>query len=595
MHLTRAFRHAGRSFATASSLSILLLANATAAAQSVPVLPDTLGEQKTAVILVNFNDAPTQPVSVAGANDLVFGTVSDLFWEASYKKTFLSGDTFGWFTIPLASTSCDKPTIEAEGNKAATAAGANLSGYKRIVYMFPTNTGCAWSGIVSTNSSGQKLSFINNGFNLYVVAHEMGHGFGLQHADSQDCDVDALGDTCVTRSYGDRADTMGSVAAHFNAFNKERLGWLDAGSAPGAPAIATVSASGRYTLAPFETADSGVKALKVLKSIDPVSGKRTWYYIEHRRPIGFDLGLASIGNLARGVLVRTGMMSGTVGTSVLLDMTPNSDTSSSTSDLRDAALEAGRRFADPDAGVAITLVSADESGAVVDVVIGSAAPAPAPICTRAAPQLALTGPTSSVAAGSTVHYTLNLTNKDSSACASTTFNLAHSVPGGWNGSLAASTLSLSAGASASTTLSVTSAGSAAAGNYGIGAGAGSSLGGVHTANASATYSVAFAAGSGVLTETVGTDKVSYVRGETVYMSALVRKDGVAVNGASVKFTLASPGAGTAMVSATSGSDGFARGSYKLGKGKGAAGDYTLRADASVGSAATTATAGFSVR
>jgi hypothetical protein len=207
--------------------------------------------------------------------------------------------------------------------------------------------------------------------------------------------------------------------------------------------------------------------------------------------------------------------------------------------------------------------------------------------------LSLVGPGTAVAAGSSVNYTLSISNRDSSACAATTFNLARSIPTGWTGTLAASTISLSPGASGSTSLTVTSPAGASAGSYGIGAGASSSVGSAHTANASTTYSVASAPSSGTLTETVGTDKTSYLRGQTVYMSALVKNNGVAVNGASVKFNVTLMGNVT-VLSAITGSDGYARATYKLGKGKGSVGGYSLRADATSGGETATASTSFNV-
>jgi hypothetical protein len=205
----------------------------------------------------------------------------------------------------------------------------------------------------------------------------------------------------------------------------------------------------------------------------------------------------------------------------------------------------------------------------------------------------ITGPTAAVTAGTTTSYTVTLANKDSSACAATTFSLACSLPSGWAGTLANSTLSLSAGTSGSTTLSVTSTTTAAAGIYGIGVGASSSVGSVHTANASATYTVA--ASTTTLTDTVATDKSSYLRAETVYLSSLVRSDGAPVAGASVKFTVSMPGGTSVVLNATSGSDGYARSTYKIGKGKTAVGNYSVRADASSNGASATASTGFSVK
>src|SRR5687768_15017421 len=102
---------------------IVLLAVSVFAA--APATAAVIGELKTAVILVNFSDNTVQPRTKAEAHDIVFGSVSDFFWESSYQKAFLSGDSFGWFTLPTP-THCDTNIIADEANEAAAAAGANI-------------------------------------------------------------------------------------------------------------------------------------------------------------------------------------------------------------------------------------------------------------------------------------------------------------------------------------------------------------------------------------------------------------------------------------------------------------------------------------
>ncbi|KQY50522.1 hypothetical protein ASD14_12525 [Lysobacter sp. Root494] len=444
----------------------------------------TTGEIKTVVILVNFTDTAAPSNTPAELNQLVFGKVSDFYWEASYQKTFLSGATFGWFTIPVSTTQCTWSQIASEGNRAAAAAGANLSSYTTFVYLFPTASGCINGGGGDIGPNGEHRVFINGvaGFTEQMISHELGHQFGLQHSDGLDCDVSALGNTCVQRGYTDTADTMGGHG-HFNAFQKERLGWLNAA---GAPPITTVTASGRYTIERYETPGTGAKALKIPKSVDPASGQKTWYYLEYRQPIGFDAVLAGLGNLTTGVQVRTGTLTaGGIGTSLLLDMTASSNATIAY-DIWDGALGVGRTYSDAAAGVSFTVVSADANGAVVDVTVA----APPAACVRAAPALVLTGPTSALAAGSTASYTLSVSNRDGSGCTATAFALARSVPTGWSGVLGATNLTLSPGTSSSTTLTVVSSSTAGAANYTIGAGTSSAAGAVHTASASATYAIA---------------------------------------------------------------------------------------------------------
>ena len=570
-----------------AAAAAFLLASAAHVRAEAATIPTT-GEIRTAVVLVNFSDNPAQPKSKAEVHDLVFGATSDYFWEASYQKTFLGGDTFGWFTMPFPGSQCSWPSVVQEGNRAAAAAGANLASYTQVVYLFPSASGCVSGGGGDIGPDGQRLVFVNGaaGFSVIMIAHEMGHGLGLLHSDALDCDATPLGSNCVVRGYTDTADTMGSDG-HFNAFQKERLGWLNGA---GTPTLTTVSASGRYSIQPYETATAGAKALKVLKQTDPVTGQKTWYYVEYRQAIGYDVLLANRGNMTSGVMVRTGTISPNgIATSLLLDMTPNSHSWIGV-DFEDGALGVGRTFTDPASGVSITLVAADANGATLDVSVNAA---PAPSCVRNAPTVTLTGPTAALAAGTQAAYTVAVANRDSSACAATNFALARSIPSGWTGTLDASSLALAPGASGSTVLRVASPASAAAGSYGIGVGTSSTVGGVHTASASGTYSVAAAATN--LSDSVATDKASYMRGETVAMSALVKRDGLAVAGAAVKFTLTLPGGGTTVVNATSGSDGYARGSYKLGKAKNTIGTWALRADATLSGASASATTTFSVR
>jgi len=218
---------------------------------------------------------------------------------------------------------------------------------------------------------------------------------------------------------------------------------------------------------------------------------------------------------------------------------------------------------------------------------------PPPTCTRAAPTLTMTGSTSAIAAGTANSYSLTLRNNDSSGCSNTSFALARSVPSGWTGTLSASAIDLAPGASANATLVVTSATTAAAGSYGIGVGASSAVGSEHTQSASSTYSVA-AVAVAPITETVGTDKSSYKAGEVVSMTARVLQNGVAVAGATVRFTITRSSGSSVVLSATTDSNGYARASYKTAKGQGAVGTYQLVADATSGSLTAKATGSFSV-
>jgi hypothetical protein len=434
-----------------------------------------MGEQSVAVILVNFADDTSQPITQNAANALVFDNIDNFYQENSFGQTWLAGNTFGYYTIAQSKTVCDPDNLAAQANAAAAAAGVDLSKYKRKIYLHPMIGACQWSGLGHVGGATTN-AWANGVFDPIVVGHELGHNLGLKHAHAKNCDVAPLGTTCSNLDYGDAADMMGNIrAAHFNAFEKERLGWLNDGVSP---PMHNVTASGRYTIQPYSSSSVGPKAIKIPKGLDQF-GWPSYYYVEYRQRIGAD-SVLDMGNMAQGVIVRMASPQDS-NSSYQLDLTPGSSTNTNI-ELADGALAVGGTYTDAANNVSIKLVSADANGAIVDVTVGTQTqppPTPPP--------------------------------------------------------------------------------------------------------------------SGTLTESIGLDKASYLRGETVSMSALVKKDGVALKGATVTFTVTLPNASKSTMTATTGTDGFARAAYKTAKGKTAGGNYGVRADASNSGASATASTTFAVK
>src|SRR5262249_47957641 len=170
------------------------------------------------------------------------------------------------------------------------------------------------------------------------------------HSHSLECDATG----CVTVEYGDDHDTMGGYASgHFNAFQKERLGWLNYGTSP---TIQDVATSGQYSLEPYETPAGGLpKALRILKAT--VGPSHTYIYVEARTPNGVDAGLLP------GVLIHTGV-DDDGNQSVIEDVQPSTSAT-------DFILAPGKSFTFTDAvpPVTLTTLSFDGSGAVVGVAL----------------------------------------------------------------------------------------------------------------------------------------------------------------------------------------------------------------------------------
>lgn len=269
--------------------------------------------------------------------------------------------------------------------KAAAEAGFNLSAYKRFVVAHPQNA-CTWAGIGEVggySATGYTHSMINGSFNLRVVGHELGHNLGLYHSHSLACPGQPWAVSgCTSSDYGDIADIMGSSSNHFNAYQKERLGWLrnPAISASAAsPPIQAVTASGVYTLDAYAAQTNTVKGLKIARP-DGV------LYLEYRQAFGFDSSLSSRTDIMNGVVIHfaglktAGNPSYGLGAdkSFLLDMTPGS--------MGSPALVIGSTYTDIQSGAMIKPLAKNGTGLDVQITLpNSNADTTAPLVSLAQP------------------------------------------------------------------------------------------------------------------------------------------------------------------------------------------------------------------
>lgn len=446
----------------------------------------TFGEQRTAVFLVNFQDNPGEkPWTKAEIHDRFFTEVSQFFLETSYQQTWLTGDVYGWYTLPINSTdTCSSLDIGDAADAAAIANNVDLSQYDRYVYVFPTSS-CGWSGIATVGGL-QTRAWVNNAPYSKVPAHEMGHNLGLLHSQGLNCQGDVLNTNCAFVTYGDQLDTMGAKPGHYNAYQKERLGWLNQSNTP---PLLTVDQAGSYAIELMETTTANAKALKIFKDIDPANGESRWYYVEFRQPVGEDQFISyslDEANITNGVTIRLGT-DHKADSSFLLDMTPDSDTSiSQHTDLKDAALVSGKSYTDADTGLTITTEYTDSQTATVNVSYGGGSGGSA--CTHANPAITVSPSQSQwVKAGSQVNFTLSVTNQDNSSCSTSTFVMSAALPAGWSAN--SPQLSLQPGQSGSAVVSVTSATDAADGFYDIVLTASNQSQPSYSADTTATYVV----------------------------------------------------------------------------------------------------------
>jgi hypothetical protein len=416
----------------------------------LPVLPSTFGEHKALVILIRFLDTPATTASptAASVQSMMFGTtgstVSNFYRENSYQQTWLTGTVVGPLILPMASAGCDYARIATLAQQALiTVGGIDLGQYRHVVYAFP-NSGCAWWGFGSIGGVPGQI-WVNGSLQPVVAAHELGHNLGLYHSHALECGAVTIGGSCSTIDYGDVFDVMGSGngPTHFNAVQKDLLGWLDYGASP--PVIDVVT-SGSYTIDALETPGISSKALRIKTALGD------WLYVEYRRPVGFDSYISANSNLMSGVLVH--YFAGDPNGVYLLDMTP------ATSSWSDPALTVGTTFQDAARKVSITPTGMNGANATVTVTVGGAA------CVRLAPTVTIAPAQQQGPPGTTVTYTVSVQN-NGTGCGASVFALQSAVPPGWAAGLGSSSLTLAEGATGSTALQVTSSAAAGPGTYGL--------------------------------------------------------------------------------------------------------------------------------
>jgi hypothetical protein len=328
------------------------------------------GPRKVAVLLFNFSNDASQPYTPAQAASTMFtapASVSSYFQEESFGATSLSGDVFGWFTLPNSNNGCAVDVWGQAANAAATASGVNLTNYQHIVYAFPFAASCGWAGLAQMPGS---RVWINGSFNLRVLGHELSHNLGVHHAASLNCTGGivrvSLSSTCSYSEYGDPFDIMGSSSRHTSSWHKGQIGWLDPLTKQ------TVTASGTYTISPQEWASGGVQALRIARG---TSGN--YLYLEYRRPYGSFDTFSLSDPVVNGVTIRMAPDYTARQLSYLVD------TTTTTSTFIDAALATGQTFTDSAYNISIRTTSVAATGATVQISLNGSTPPPPPADTTA--------------------------------------------------------------------------------------------------------------------------------------------------------------------------------------------------------------------
>jgi uncharacterized repeat protein (TIGR01451 family) len=355
----------------------------------------TTGLKNVLIIRVDFSDLSGDPV---GWNDtsplsnnntdytapyvqnVADSRISPYYLKSSYGLTSLTNTvTTKVYRMPQTAVAYatgdlnDQLHVDAE---AAASADYNVASYDRILVLF-SFLGNIPGSFITYGGLAQivgKNVWLNGEFDFRVVAHEVGHTYGLFHAGLWlVTDGNPISATGTTIEYGDDFDTMGANFANdantdFSGRNKNILGWLPDSK------VLTITTNGVYRIYAFDWANyvaatnAPVLALTLGKD-----GERT-YWIGARR------NFTSNPTMEHGAYIVWGLNSVGAGggggfSSQLLDLnTPGTAPIPRVNSDYDAALTIGQTFTDP--AISLILKPIAEGGVspnnYLDIQIGEA-------------------------------------------------------------------------------------------------------------------------------------------------------------------------------------------------------------------------------
>lgn len=216
----------------------------------------------------------------------------DHHWRRqSYGMVDVVGSTAaGWFTMPETQDYYENLYYQAGSSTmlgelyddctGAAAGSVNVNDFDGVNLMFNDTFGPyawgGWGGVTWEPPWGWR--------NVAVIAHEMGHAFGLPHSNNADGDSSPYDNPWDVMSdswgYALSNATYGTLGKHTISYHKDRLGWIPASRK------AVVSSEGWYVFDIDHLTLAGTPNLHMVKVLIP--GSSRFYTIEVRDRTGYD-------------------------------------------------------------------------------------------------------------------------------------------------------------------------------------------------------------------------------------------------------------------------------------------------------------------
>ena len=187
--------------------------------------------KRIAVVLFNFSNLTTQPYTTTFAAGVAFtnaNSVAAYYAETSWGQLTLTGDVFGWYTIPLDHhrSGLQLRRVGRLGQRAG-GRGRRQSQHLRSRGLCVSLGVRVW--LVGAANMPGRNSWLNgaSAMGLRVMAHELGHNFGTHHSSSLSCTVGgtrvsiAPPTACTSSEYGDPFSVMGQPTSTTTRTSRE--------------------------------------------------------------------------------------------------------------------------------------------------------------------------------------------------------------------------------------------------------------------------------------------------------------------------------------------------------------------------------------